>query len=66
MLFSFTLNFFEEYGAEPITVAAYEYSDRRVIYQINGENMALVKREWANKVLADFIKLINDEEIKLT
>ncbi|MDD6176211.1 MAG: DUF4340 domain-containing protein [Firmicutes bacterium] len=66
MLFSFTLNFFEEYDAEPITVAAYEYSDRRVIYQINGENMALVKREWANKVLADFIKLINDEEIKLT
>lgn len=65
-LFSLTLNFYDEYDAEPITVAAYKYSDRRVVYQINGQNMALVKNSWADKVLADFIKLIKDEEIKLT
>ena len=65
-LLSLTLNFYDEYDTEPITITAYEYSDRRVVYQIDGQNMALVKSSWAEKVLADFVKMINDEEIKLT
>lgn len=65
-LFTLKMNFYDEYDSEPLVITAYEYSDRRVVYQINGENMALVKSSWAEKVLADFVKLINDEEIKLT
>lgn len=65
-LLSLTLNFYDEYDTEPITITVYEYSDRRVVYQIDGQNMALVKSGWAEKVLADFVKMINDEEIKLT
>jgi len=65
-LFSLTLNFYDEYDTQPITISAYKYSDRRVIYQINGTNMALVKSDWSDKVLVDFTKLINDQEINLT
>ncbi len=65
-IFSLKLNYYDEYNTEPVTIDVYQYSDRRVVYQINGKNMALVKSDWADKVLGDFTKLLADEEIKLT
>lgn len=63
LLYSMKIDYYSEFEQEPYLIQVYEYSDRRVLYCINGEKISLVNSQWAEKLLSDLTKLINDEEI---